>query len=97
MNIKTVKPSLNELTLDVEGESHTLCNVLQKTLLEDETVEMAGYDKPHPLVDSSIIYIRTKGRRKPKTALKKATKKILDRSKAFGTAFQNALDRWHQE
>lgn len=71
--------------------------MLQKTLLEDETIEMAGYDKPHPLVDRTIIYIRTKGRKKPKTALKKATKKILGRSKAFRTAFKTALDLWHQE
>lgn len=97
MKIKTGTPAANELTLDVEGESHTLCNVLQKALLEDETVEMAGYDNPHPLVDRTIIYVRTKGRRKPKTALNKATKKILSQSKAFRAAFQNALDRWYQE
>jgi DNA-directed RNA polymerase subunit L len=97
MKIKTDTPSSKELTLDVEGESHTLCNVLQKTLLEDETVEMAGYDTPHPLVDRTILYIRTKGRKKPKTALNTATKKILNQSEAFRAAFQNALDHWHQK
>ena len=97
MNVKAVKPSLTELALEVEGESHTLCNMLQKTLLEDETVELAGYDKPHPLVDRTLMYIRTKGRRKPKTALNKATKKILSQSKAFRTAFKTALDHWHQK
>jgi DNA-directed RNA polymerase subunit L len=97
MNVKAVKPSLNELALEVEGESHTLCNMLQKTLLEDETVELAGYDKPHPLVDRTLMYVRTKGRRKPKTALIKATKKNLSQSKAFGKAFKTALDRWYQK
>jgi DNA-directed RNA polymerase subunit L len=60
--------------IEIEGEGHTFCNVLQKALLEDETVETASYDIPHPLVSSPIVYVRMKEIRKPEkrpeTALK---------------------------
>ena len=83
MEIKILKRTPNEMKIEIEGEGHTFCNVLQKTLLEDEEIEMAGYHVPHPLVDSAIVYVHTKSRRKPETALKEAAKKILRRNREF--------------
>ena len=94
MKIKVLKRTSNELKIEVEGEGHTLCNVLQKALLEDDTIEMAGYDVPHPLFDSATVYVRTKGKRRPEAALKEATKKILDRNKEFRKSFKKALKAW---
>ncbi len=97
MKIKVLKRKSNELKIEVEGEGHTLCNVLQKTLLEDDTIEMAGYDVPHPLVDSAIMYVRTKEKRKPEAALREAIKKILQRNKEFRRAFKKALKDWRRK
>ena len=97
MRIKTLKRKTNELKIEVEGEGHTFCNVLQKTLLEDDTIEMAGYDVPHPLVDSAIVYVHTKGQRNPEVAIKEATKRILDQSKEFRRAFNKALKIWQRK
>jgi DNA-directed RNA polymerase subunit L len=47
MKVKVLKSSDNELKMEVEGAGHSLLNLLQKTLLEDDTIEMAGYDVPH--------------------------------------------------
>lgn len=52
--------SKNELRLEIVGEDHTFCNLLQSVLLEDKNVEIAGYDQPHPLIRSSVVYLRTK-------------------------------------
>lgn len=84
------------MKFEIEGETHTLCNLLEKVLLEDETVDMAAYNVPHPLTPNAIIYIRTKGHRKPETALKEAGKKILQKEKQFETAFEKELENWEK-
>lgn len=97
MEIKVLKKTPNELKMEIEGEGHTFCNVMQKALLEDETIEMAGYNIPHPLTSSAILYVRTKGKRKPETAIREAVKKIRERSKEFRKIFQKAVDGWQQK
>ena len=47
-------------------------------LIEDKTVEFAGYDVPHPLASSPIIYVRMKGDAKPEDALIKAVEKVRE-------------------
>ena len=96
MRVKVLKRTSNELKIEVEEEGHTFCNVLQKALLEDDTIEMAGYDVPHLLVDSAIVYVNTKGKRKPEAAVKEATKKILSQSKEFRKSLKKALKDWRQ-
>ena len=89
MNVKFLKRTDNELKIEVEGAGHSLLNLLQKTLLEDDTIEMAGYDVPHPLIDRAILYVHTK-KQKPEDVIKEATKKVLDRSKEFQKSFKKA-------
>ncbi|MCD6446317.1 DNA-directed RNA polymerase subunit L [Candidatus Bathyarchaeota archaeon] len=91
MKVKILKKTASELKIEVEGAGHTLCNLLQKRLLEDENVDVAGYDIPHPLASNPIIYIRTKDDVKPEEALKKAVERALDMNKEFGEQFQKAL------
>jgi len=97
MNVKVLEKGPNGLRIEIEGESHTFCNVLQKVLLEDETVEMAGYDIHHPLVSNPVIYIHTKGKRRPETALREAAEKIRTRSREFRTSFEKALKEWQRK
>jgi len=93
MKVKTLKRASNELKIDVEGIGHTLCNLLQKKLLEDPHVDLAGYDVPHPLASNSIIYVRTKGNVKPEEALRKAVEKVREMNKEFSKEFQKALKK----
>jgi len=97
MNVKVLEKGPNELRIEIEGEGHTFCNALQKMLLEDETVEMAGYDIHHPLISSPIIYVRTKGKRHPETALREAAEKIKARNREFRASFEKALKEWQQK
>ncbi len=94
MNVKVLDKTPNEIRLEIEGEGHTFCNVLQKILLEDETIDMAGYDIAHPLVTNPVIYVRTKGKRHPETALREAAEKIRNRDKEFRASFEKALKEW---
>jgi len=84
MKVKVLKRAENELKIEIEGTSHGLCNLLQKKLLEDKRVDFAGYDLPHPLASSPIIYLRMKGKAKPEDALLEAAEKAKAANEAFG-------------
>ncbi len=91
MKINVVKKSGNELKIEIVGGSHGICNLLTKRLLEDKTVEFAGYDLPHPLASSPNIYIRMKGKTKAEDALLKAVEKVRDTNDAFSKELDRVL------
>jgi len=96
MKVQVLKKTSNELKIEIEGEGHSLCNVLQKALIEDDTVDMAGYNVPHPLVSKAIVYVRTKERRKPEAAIKDAVKKIRAQNKEFRASLEKALKSYRR-
>jgi len=91
LKVNVLKRTKNELKIEVEGVGHTLCNILQRKLLEDENVDVAGYDIPHPLASNPVIYVRTKGNITPEEALLKAVDKLLEVSEEFSKALEKAL------
>ena len=91
MKVKVLTKTPNELKLEIEGVGHTFCNLLQKRLLEDETVDLAGYDIPHPLASNSIVYVRTKGAVKPEEILRKVVKRTREMNKEFSKELRKAL------
>jgi DNA-directed RNA polymerase subunit L len=93
MRVKVLKKTANELKIEVEGIGHGLCNLIQKRLLEEESVDLAGYDIPHPLASNPIIYIRTKGHVKPEDALFRALKNARKINKDFSKEFEKSLKR----
>ncbi|MEM3442416.1 MAG: DNA-directed RNA polymerase subunit L [Candidatus Bathyarchaeia archaeon] len=91
MNVRILKKTSNELKMEVEGVGHTFCNLLQNKLLEDENVDFAGYDIPHPLASNPIIYVRTKGNVKPEEALSDAIKRASELNRQFGEEFAKVI------
>ena len=90
MEIKVLKKTANELKIEIAGEGHSLLNLLQKSLLEDEKIDIAGYDVPHPLIDRAILYVQTKEKQNPEDVINEATKKVKDLSKEFQKSFKKA-------
>ena len=91
MKVKVITKSEKELKIEIEGGTHGICNLLAKRLLEDKTVEFAGYDVPHPLASNPIIYVRMKGTAKPEDALIKAVEKVREANDAFGEELDRVL------
>jgi DNA-directed RNA polymerase subunit L len=88
MKIKVLKQTSNELKVEIEGAGHGICNLLQKKLLENDKVDQAGYDVPHPLASNPVIYVRTKGKVSPKDVLLDAAEKAQEDNTAFGEALE---------
>ena len=91
MEVKVVSKSKNELRLEIVGEDHTFCNLLQNVLLTDKNVELAGYDQPHPLIRSSILYLKTKRDVSPEKTLLAAVENVQELNKEFDEKFTKAL------
>ena len=67
--MKVIKDTKKELEIEITGESHSLCNTLRKTLMEDEDVEAAAYVIEHPIIGEPKLYVKAKN---PKKSLKQA-------------------------
>jgi DNA-directed RNA polymerase subunit L len=93
MKVKVLKRAPDELKLEIEGIGHTLCNLLQKRILEEAGVDLAGYDVPHPMSPIAVIYVRTKGKTKPEDVLKQAADRSRELNKEFGKEFEKALKK----
>ena len=91
MQVKILKKNQNTLEIEVEGEGHTLCNLLTSSLLEDKDVEFASYNISHPLISNPIIRIQTNKNKKPEKALQIAIEKILKKGKKLRKAFDKSL------
>jgi len=91
MEVKVLSKSKNEIRIEIVGEDHTFCNLLQNFLLQDKNVELAGYDQPHPLIRSSIVYLKTKRETSPEKTLLSALSSIQELNKEFSEKFGKAV------
>jgi len=97
MELRVLRRTPNELKIEIEGEGHTFCNLLESVLLEDKMVEFAGYDVPHPLISNAIFFIRTKEGKRPEEALIEAIEKIRRKGKELSQEFNDALKMWNKK
>ena len=93
VELKVVSKTKTELKIEIIGEDHTFCNLLQNILLSDKNVEIAGYDQPHPLIRSSMIYLRTKREVSPEKVLLNALENLKDINKEFDEKFSKAVEQ----
>lgn len=97
MRLKILQRTPQKLKLEVEGEKHTILNLLESTLLEDENVEFAGYYVTHPLFPNSILLIQTKEGKKPEEALIEALEKMRQKGKALSQEMEKAFKDWEKK
>jgi DNA-directed RNA polymerase subunit L len=88
MKLNIVREEEGYIEVEFGGESHTLLNLLQTSLLEDPAVEMAGYTRPHPLMDRSRLFVRYKGKKTDPLAI---IKKAADNAEAKLAEFDEGL------
>ena len=91
MKINIVKQEGKYMEMEFSGEGHTLLNLLQDSLLEDKNVEMAGYSKPHPLMDRSMLFIRLRRGERHLETIKKAVANADGKLDEFLAGFEKSL------
>ncbi len=78
--MKIIKNTKKEFEIEITGESHSLCNTLRKTLMEDEDVEAAAYVIEHPIIGEPKLYVKGKN---PKKSLLTAAETVKSRCDEF--------------
>lgn len=93
MKLRVVSEEDGRMEMEVGGEGHTLLNLLQSSLLADRYVRMAGYSKPHPLMDRSVLYVYMEGRGDSKKALLRSAGDAKDKVNEFLTQFNSEIEK----
>lgn len=91
MQIRVLERKQNEIAIEIDGEGHTLCNLLESVLLEDEDVEFVSYNISHPLIAKPVVRVRTRGGKRPEEALKEALIRIIERGRELREEFKRAF------
>ena len=74
----------------VQGQDHTLGNVLRYQLLQDPDVKFAGYKKPHPLEEDIEIKVQTSGQIAPPDAILKGCRQL-------NVTLSKLAEQWREE
>lgn len=91
MKINITHREKGYIEMDFSGEGHTLLNLLQSSLLEEKNVEMAGYSKPHPLMDRSRLFVKLKRGDDVLGVMKKAVANADGKLDEFLDKFEKSL------
>ena len=82
MKPRVIENERSALKIELGEESHSFPNLLRKTLLEESSVEFAGYNIDHPLLASPVVTLKTK-RRQANVVLREGLEKMLARTEEF--------------
>lgn len=88
MKIKVLEDKKGALVIEIEGERHTIPNLLRESLWEDEGVELAAYEKKHPSLGNPKVMVKAKD---PRKALLGAIKRSEAQAKEFIDEFDKAV------
>jgi DNA-directed RNA polymerase subunit L len=91
VKVNIVKQEGSYMEMEFSGEGHTLLNLLQESLLEEKNVEMAGYSKPHPLMDRSKLFIRLRKGEQHLDIVKRAVERADGKLDEFLEEFEKSL------
>jgi len=88
MKLDVVKNEKNEMEFSVEGERHTIPNLLREKLSENNDVEFVAYRLEHPLDQKAMFVLKTKGPAKKvlEDTIKDLQKDINEFKKGFEKA-----------
>ncbi len=91
MKITFVEDLKRRAVVKIEGETHTLANMLEKELWEDDDVTSVGYHVDHPLIGVPVLVIETNQNRTARKALINAAKRLERRTQSFEEELENAF------
>ncbi|MBT4870746.1 MAG: DNA-directed RNA polymerase subunit L [Candidatus Diapherotrites archaeon] len=88
MKLEIIKDEKSELEFVVEGERHTVPNLLREKLSGNNDVEFVAYKLEHPLDQRAVFVLKTKG--SAKKVLEDTVKDIQKDIDEFKKGFEKA-------
>ncbi len=87
--MKIVKEEDEKFVFEVTGESHTICNILRKRLMEQDDIKSAAYDITHPLVGQPEFEVNSSN---PRESIARATDTVKEEAAEFKEAVSKAFE-----
>lgn len=81
--MKVEKVGEDKYMITIEGEDHSLGNLLARTLLSIKGVKFSYYEQPHPLEERIILFVELEGKKDLKEVLLKALEMIERTNEQF--------------
>jgi DNA-directed RNA polymerase subunit L len=76
MNLSIVNDEKDFIELKFDGDAHSFLNLIKRKLVDNKEVSFAGYNKPHPLINDSLLVLRT-AKAEPKKLFKEAVDELI--------------------
>lgn len=87
MKLEVISNESSNLEFYIEGERHTLTNLLKERLSEKDGVDFVAYRLDHPLDNKARFVLKAKNAKKVLTdTIKEITKDLDDFEKGFSKA-----------
>lgn len=90
MEIEVVRKEGKDELLRIEGEDHTLANLLCSELYQDNAVQAASYTLDHPLTKIILFHISTEGK-SPERAIEAAAERLIEKLQELKREMQTQL------
>ena len=90
MEMNVLEEKKGRMIFELEGASHTVCNILKRELWKDKHVKNAGYTIRHPLVGKPEFIIETDGE-DPRKIVANTCQKIKKDFEKFGAEFKKEV------
>lgn len=87
--MKVIEEQPEKLVLEITGETHTLCNILRKRLMNQEEVDAAAYDITHPLIGQPEFEVRSSN---PRESMAVAAQTVKEEALEFKDALTTAFE-----
>jgi DNA-directed RNA polymerase subunit L len=89
MDLKIIKKTDDEISIEFLGEGHTILNLLRTELLTDQRVMLATYDTKFPVMDNPVFRLKTVDA-DPVAVLSEAASRIISQCDEFSSKFATA-------
>ena len=89
--MKLLKLDERTVERELEGEDHTIANLIAKYAVRKPHVKYAAYNIPHPLSSNPVIVVTTDGQRSPLDVLREVLNDIVKDADTLGRLIREAL------
>ena len=90
--ISYVSDAPNSATFYLNGETHTIANLLKADLVLDQHVKFAGYVAPHPQKQHIKLTITTDGSKTPLKKLLQSCKNLHNKLEFLESDFEKCIN-----
>jgi DNA-directed RNA polymerase subunit L len=82
MELNVIEEGKGKMIFELDGASHTICNILNKEIWKDKHIKNAGYTIRHPLIGKPEFVIETDGE-DPRKVVANACSKLKKQFESF--------------